>query len=325
MDRLPLPNNNSAFADRLLSMAWAYPPKDEYRVVLLYFTPRALTNQGDALLAMAGIIRRLSIEMKSSFFQGIPVAAFNTFLVFHSHHCLLRRRKGFPGYSWCGWIGPVIFYNPREENQWLSDKTWIIWYERRPPGSTILVWDILANEAFPVADMNFLGYRQRSPFGDRHALKFPTSRTAPTQEHYFERSFPTYPILQFWTLAVYLSISDFQVFHALAIIRDRFGKRCGRIWMDGFEETTFFESKSPLEFIILSERGKEYKAMDSNFRDDKDIEEVYQSRETSRDYNVMLLEWNEGIAERRGLGIMYKEAVERSFTPEPVWKEVFLA
>jgi hypothetical protein len=52
---------------------------------------------------------------------------------------------------------------------------------------------------------------------------------------------------------------------------------------------------------------------------------VYQSRETSRDYNVMLLEWNGGIAERRGIGIMYKEAVERSFTPGPLWKEIFLA
>ncbi len=80
MDRLPLPNN-SAFTDSLLSMAWDYRPEAEYRIILLYFTPRALTNQGDALLAMAGIIRRLSIEMKSSFFQGIPVAAFDTFLV----------------------------------------------------------------------------------------------------------------------------------------------------------------------------------------------------------------------------------------------------
>ena len=88
--------------------------------------------------------------------------------------------------------------------------------------------------------------------------------------------------------------------------------------MDGFEETTFFKSKSPLEFIILSERQKENKPMDRNFRDDKDVEEVYQSRETSKDYNVMLLEWNGGIAERRGRGIMYKEAVERSFTPGPL-------
>jgi hypothetical protein len=168
--------------------------------------------------------------------------------------------------------------------------------------------------------MTFFGYRRRSPFGDRHALKFLTSRTAPPQEHYFEREFPTYPLLQFWTLAVYLSISDVQVFDALAVIRDRFGKRCGQIWMDGFEESTFFEMKSPLEFILLSEREKEW-----NFRADSDIEETYQSRETSRKYNIMLLEWNEGIAERRGLGIMYKEAVERSFAPGPLWKEIFLA
>ncbi|PMD22783.1 HET-domain-containing protein [Hyaloscypha hepaticicola] len=319
MDRLPLPNN-SEFTNTLLPLAWTYPPEGEYRTILLYYTPRVLTNQQDALLAMAGIIRRLSSKMQSRFFQGIPVAAFDTFLVFQSNGGLLRRRQGFPSYSWCGWIGPVIFDEPYEENDWLSDKTWIIWYKRSSSGSTNLVWDILANETFPVADMNFVGYRRRSPFGDRHALKFPTSRTAPTQEHYFEREFPTYQILQFWTLAVYLSISNVQVFHASAFIRDRFGRKCGQIWMDGFEETTFFEMKSPLEFILLSEREKE-----RNFRDGKDIEEVYQSRRTSRDYNVILLEWNEGIAERRGFGIIDKEAVERSFAPGPLWKEIFLA
>ncbi len=269
---------------------------------------------------MAGTIRRLSSKMKSRFFQGIPVAAFDTFLVFDSGVGLLRRRQGFPSYSWCGWIGPVTFYQPDEENDWLSDMTWIIWYKRSPSGTTNLVWDILANEKFPVADMNFLGYRPRSPFGDRQALGFPTSRTATTQEHYFERDFRTYPILQFSTLAIYLSISDLQVFHASGRIRDKFGKIRGEISLDGFEETTFFEMKSPLEFILLSERQK-----DRNFRADNDIEKVYQSSETSIDYNVMLLEWNEGIAERRGIGFIYKEAVERSFTPRPLWKEIFLA
>jgi hypothetical protein len=41
-----------------------------------------LTNQENALLAMAGILRRISSKMKSRFFQGAPVAAVDTFLVF---------------------------------------------------------------------------------------------------------------------------------------------------------------------------------------------------------------------------------------------------
>jgi len=42
-------------------------------------------------------------------------------------------------------------------------------------------------------------------------------------------------------------------------------------------------------------------------------------------YYVMLLEWHEGIAERRGLGLLHQNAVDFSLAPGPTWKEIFLA
>lgn len=42
-------------------------------------------------------------------------------------------------------------------------------------------------------------------------------------------------------------------------------------------------------------------------------------------YWVMLIEWNNGIAERRGIGPVYKNAPEKSFPPGPVWKQIVLA
>ncbi|KAH9215479.1 heterokaryon incompatibility protein-domain-containing protein [Leptodontidium sp. 2 PMI_412] len=322
VDQLPKPNN-IYFHTTLLPEVWKMKPEVEYRTILLYYTPRALTNQADTLLVMAGIIRRLSSKMRSRFSQGVPAAAFDTFMIFSAHDSLLRRRQGFPSYSWCGWIGQVNFYDPINENCWLFHKTWIIWYKRSSSGSVNLVWDITANETFPTANMDFVGYRHRLPFGSRHGLKFSTSRTTPTHEFYFEREFPPYPILQFWTLAVYFTISDFEVFSASASIQDKFGTPCGRIEMNGFEETTFFETSGPLEFILLSDwdypRSKGWK-----FRDKGNSNYPANSAELPC-YHVLLLEWIGGIAERRGLGVIYQNAVERSFTPGPVWKEIFLA
>lgn len=260
--------------------------------------------------------------MRCKFFQGVPAAAFDTFMIFSKIISILRRRSGFPSYSWTGWIGPVGFYEPRiNENRWLAEKTWIVWYKRSSSGSVNLVWDIMANETFPTADTSYLGYRQRSPFGQRHELSCSTSRTTPTHEHSFEREFPMYHILQFWTLAVYFTISDFDVFLASASIRDKFGIKCGRIKMDGFEESSFFETSGPLEFVLLSERE-----VDTSRTDWDGGELEYPSSPIIWIYyNVLLLEWNGGIAERRGIGIIDRKAVERSFNPGPLWKEIFLA
>lgn len=34
----------------------------------------------------------------------------------------------------------------------------------------------------------------------------------------------------------------------------------------------------------------------------------------------MLIEWDQGIAERRGIGAIRKESIHESFEPGPVWK-----
>jgi hypothetical protein len=41
-------------------------PVVDYDIMLLYYSKRAMTNQGDAIRAMAGIIRQLSQRMKVS-------------------------------------------------------------------------------------------------------------------------------------------------------------------------------------------------------------------------------------------------------------------
>jgi hypothetical protein len=74
----------------------------------------------------------------------------------------------------------------------------------------------------------------------------------------------------------------------------------GPISLDGFEESVFFDSNELYEFILLS------------------------SGERYAEYQVKLIEWIDGIAERRGIGSIPDSIVENSSPPGPVWKEILL-
>lgn len=69
--------------------------------------------------------------------------------------------------------------------------------------------------------------------------------------------------------------------------------------MDAFGEMLFYNSKGPFEVILLTHQDDD-------------------------DYNVMLLEWNGNVVERRGIGELKKTAVAHGFPPGPVWKEILL-
>lgn len=278
-------------------------PLTNYSTLLYHYTRRALTDPGDVLRAMAGIIRRMSEKVKYRFIQGLPSGAFDIFITFTSYACILRRRKGFPSYSWCGWQGAIDVHIPHEENEWLS-KTWIIWYKRSQSGITNLVWDPAANDSFPFHDMSYIGYRRRHTFEPLAPLGFATTRTAPTETIHILDPVPPYPVLQFWTLAVYMKLSHVDVFDGKCELVGKSGAKCGETLLDGFEDTDFFSSEEPFEFILLSCAAE--------------------PKHRGGDYHVMLVEYNQGLAERRGMGRMSQNRILESFSPGPVWKEVVL-
>lgn len=279
-------------------------PIDDFSIMLLHYSRRVLSNQDDVLRALAGIIRRLSERAKHTFFQGLPTGSLDAFILFRPHDNLLHRRKGFPSYSWIGWKGGIEFDFTFDiadiVNDWLRTKTWIIWYKRSPSGITNLVWDPSANDSFPTEDSEYVGYRERQPFRSPPALKITTSRTSPTEDLPFDIPSMKYHLLQFWTLVVFYQIGDVNVFKAQGKVLDERGSVCGHISLDGFEETTFFDSKNIFEFILLSEKNPHM-------------------------YNVMLLEWCGGVAQRRGIGTIGHSFIHRGFPPGPAWKEIFLA
>lgn len=170
--------------------------------------------------------------------------------------------------------------------------------------------------------MDYVGYRARQSFSDGRVVPegLFTGQTMPTQQVSFSRTPPGYPVLQFWTLSMFCRISDVDVFMATACLTDSNHKKCGVVWLDGFEETTFFQIQSQFEIILISEgswgMGLPKFEIDS---------QAYQVADKWGYYHVMLLEWQGGIAERRGVGLLCQGAVNYSLDPGPVWKEIFLA
>jgi len=306
-------------------------PVFDYGTMLFYYTKRALADQNDAPRAMAGIIRRFTEVMKCRFLEGLPTALFDWFIVFSAFGNALHRRSSFPSYSWTGWRGSIDFAphsdlmaDSSDGNGWFRKRTWIIWYKRSPSGVTNLVWDPGANDSFSSQDMTCLGYRNRSIFSDGRPIskQLNTRRTRPTEEVSFSRTVPAYPVLQFWTLSVFYNIADIDVFEATGYLTDLNNAKCGFASLDGFEETTFFESSGPFEVILLSELSSHRYSNKLNSPFNSSHPEVVGQWPY---YNVLLLEWQAGIAERRGFGIIFQRAIEYSLAPGPVWKEIFLA
>ena len=121
-------------------------PIFDYSTMLFYYTKRALTDQNDAPRAMAGIIRRFTEVMKCRFLEGLLTALFDRFIIFRAFKNTLHRRSSFLSYSWTGWRGSIdVDLNPgvtddrSDVNNWLRERTWIIWYKRSPSGVTNLV------------------------------------------------------------------------------------------------------------------------------------------------------------------------------------------
>ncbi|KAH8802926.1 heterokaryon incompatibility protein-domain-containing protein [Xylogone sp. PMI_703] len=297
-------------------------PISDFRGMLEYYTERSLTNQDDVFRAMGGIMRRFSELMKCRFFQGLPTAAFDYFICFYCKNLPLRRRKGFPSYSWAGWIGQVtidLFDLNMTASDWLQSQTWIVWYKRSSSGITNLVWDPEANESFPFNDMSYEGYRERSPFRPPIPLMFPTTRTRPTTDLLFDRPFPPYPMLQFWSLVVYYLISDIDVFRGRGLLLDSAGRKCGTIYMDSFEESDFFNSQSVVELVLLSKwNGIMFK---------QNWDPIYIPAQAGwwQYYLAMILEWDQGVAERRGIALISLTAITGSYPPGPAWREILIA
>ena len=110
------------------------------------YTYRKLTYSSDALDAFAGIQKALSRSMDNTkFWFGMPASVFDWALLFSgSLGQKMKRREGFPSWSWAGWQGYVnigMDHYSEFDHEWLLYRTWVDWYIINESGNCVLVWE----------------------------------------------------------------------------------------------------------------------------------------------------------------------------------------
>ena len=94
------------------------------------------------------------------------------------------------------------------------------------------------------------------------------------------------------------------------------GRKHAKVALDNHNRVSFTASQltKPLELIVLSgvsELGASYVCSGS--------------AGDHAEYYVMLLDWDEEVAERCGVGTVRNDGLLNSFKPGPAWKEITLA
>jgi hypothetical protein len=79
------------------------------------FMMRNLTFENDAIDAMSGILHRISVIGQTPILHGVPERWLPEIMAFTPRQ--LRRRKGFPSWSWAGWLGEMLFRGDEGECQ----------------------------------------------------------------------------------------------------------------------------------------------------------------------------------------------------------------
>ncbi|KAJ8118283.1 hypothetical protein ONZ43_g4024 [Nemania bipapillata] len=226
-----------------------------------------------------------------------------------------------------GWRGKIDFETiDRDLNKWLDTSTWIVWYKRSPRGVLSLIWDKSATSDFPYDDNKFVSYRKRRAFQSPVALPFATSRTQPTESlRRVTTAVPKYPMLQFWTLSAFFNIRAANNVKNLAFIVDKLGTPCGALYLDALEGSTFFGSAKPYELIAVSENSR-LNLISWLGPTTSALPKFRKLFDTACYYNVMVLMWSDGLAERRGIGFVRRDDfITKSLPPGVSWKEIVLS
>ncbi|KAI1279639.1 heterokaryon incompatibility protein-domain-containing protein [Xylaria sp. FL0933] len=297
------------------------PSGDVYHLLgqlLNKYTTRELKVPTDYVFAMAGVCRRLADYAQCGLLFGIPVAVLDWFLLFYPNKTGLRRRDGFPSWAWAGWYGQVYYnYGSGNVTQWTAASTWITWYERSPSGELTPVWDKAEDRAS----------RANELFG--HLCD--VSRTEASKDPLSEPIHKPYSLLQFWTISASFSLHKIDQEHGEKLmwsyglywtpttyeLRDKDGTSCGFVTLDN--PARIGGDGQSAEFILLSLSAEKSQGTASRTPANQATDSG------GRFFWVLIIELEKGVAERKGIGKIRRDALASAVDPGIAWKEVTLA
>ncbi|KAJ5738205.1 HET-domain-containing protein [Penicillium malachiteum] len=82
-----------------------------YAKAIESYTSRQSTYKSDAIRALHGLLHVFQLSFKSEFIAGLPNCIIDIALLWRPTQ-QLKRREGFPSWSWAGWEGQVTYNKP---------------------------------------------------------------------------------------------------------------------------------------------------------------------------------------------------------------------
>ncbi|KAK0660442.1 heterokaryon incompatibility protein-domain-containing protein [Cercophora samala] len=328
-------------------------PLRQYAEYVELYTKRKLTFISDRLHAFSGIAASLAESLEASFIFGLPNAFLDWALLWESAQggkkVSMKRSSTYylPTWSWCGWNNAVTWRMSMISgtlinlHEWLSQRTWIVWYTGHAPELNAVDADLVP-VWHPSGNPNQVAHHIRAwsgytPAGVGSDL-FGRMRKPPCLTHDNTEK-PTVPTrdaiprcLHFWTYTAHFQLSrrsmstpTFQSdigagLHRFGILDAR-GDWCGTAIL---EDTWLSQVGAVLEFAAISE------ARDFSMEELDTWNYYVPQDKTSLDWYLfyaILLQWDaeSGVYERRGLAKIYQDAFKHaSFGPGLEWKEIAL-
>ncbi|KAL8750401.1 MAG: hypothetical protein Q9184_006438 [Pyrenodesmia sp. 2 TL-2023] len=249
------------------------------------------------------------------------------------------------------------------QQHWLTHHTWITWYQWSL-SLTALLWDVnherKEKSGWGDADVGYRASNTIDPFGrnknrfvidgkSQDGISAPFAEVQGLDDPRLRSSLHSKlgQILLFWIISARFNLEypkdpvDRQL-----IILDRRGVAAGYIFSDQGAEAMradILNGADPFELIALSDAEAnswpnraiysppfEYLgAQEDPKAEDKKMTVIdtgpgIEYPESWKLYNVMLISWQGPLAERRGIGTIYKQAMKNALDPGPVWKRILL-
>lgn len=348
-------SSSGNFKDDAIPLSWLI-------TMLHYYTERELTYATDAINAISGLLKIVSTSMKSELLQGLPILALDYMLSFRvdarqnwqTTRKLVfnktKRRKGFPSWSYAGWEAAINWnfhpdispLHPKTFNHWLDHGTWIVWFKSLGLDQPVA---ILTEESLKVRSRTerevFYSRMSQGDLSGRFG-KLDTSKTVPEALTSINPAYLQQQLLRFYTVTVNLTISPTVIRLISPPSDNESGERLSgsEVRVSGtlydvkgsstglliFDIGDFVTEDGVYELILLSDYyGSLIRGVDQPSSNPLNFSITYP--DTKKDLElfwVMLLTWDDGVAERRGIGRVLRSAVENSFPPGPQWREIVL-
>jgi hypothetical protein len=320
----------------------SWPDLKQYFSLVRGYNYRSLSFEEDALRAFTAIIDVFCNTFPSGFLFGVPEFFFDIGLLW-TRSGPLKRRKGFPGWSWVGWSGRIEF---AMGDAWRPERPGSFKLNVRP----MVEWKKVQNESLVQLriDNSYHLYPQMAYNSDT-VLPKGWIRSA-EHEHLNDSSnifshpsiqgqafcypFPITAGVAALNLDLYSPILPFRAEKCTMLLgsvveipidcylghgscltvelKDNAGLQTGVI-ESLFVSQYRYEEGDPCELIAISKGSLGAPQTKDGIELFAEVEAFPQlkDKETYEFYNVLWIEWKDGIAYRKALGRVMKEAWER--------------